>query len=81
MLTTRRWRQHDMLVVASPALPLVRAMQTIFGYSPFLRYMDSFRYPLAGEFAMQADLARVNRIPSDWGLEGGVLAESTAIVR
>lgn len=55
--------------------PLVRAMQTIFGYSPFLRYMDSFRYPLAGEFAMQADLARVNRIPSDWGLEVGVLAE------
>jgi glucosyl-3-phosphoglycerate synthase len=38
-------------------------------------YLDSFRYPLAGEFAMQADLARVNRIPSDWGLEVGVLAE------
>jgi len=55
--------------------PLVRAMQTIFGFLPFLRYLDSFRYPLAGEFAMQADLARVNRIPSDWGLEVGVLSE------
>jgi hypothetical protein len=55
--------------------PLVRALQSIFGYLPFLVYMDSFRYPLAGEFAMQADLARVNRIPSDWGLEVGVLAE------
>lgn len=55
--------------------PLVRAMQSIFGFSPFLRYLDSFRYPLAGEFAMQADLARVNRIPSDWGLEVGVLSE------
>jgi glucosyl-3-phosphoglycerate synthase len=55
--------------------PLVRALESLAGYLPFLRYMDSFRYPLAGEFAMQADLARVNRIPSDWGLEIGVLAE------
>ncbi|HXE91154.1 MAG TPA: hypothetical protein VNK82_09345 [Terriglobales bacterium] len=55
--------------------PLVRALQSIFGHVPFLVYLDSFRYPLAGEFAMQADLARVNRIPSDWGLEVGVLAE------
>jgi glucosyl-3-phosphoglycerate synthase len=43
--------------------------------SPFLRFLGSFRYALAGEFAMQADLARVNRIPGDWGLEVGVLAE------
>lgn len=55
--------------------PLIRAMQSIYGFLPFLRYLDSFRYPLAGEFAMQADLARVNRIPSDWGLEVGVLSE------
>ena len=55
--------------------PLTRALQSLFGFLPFLRYLDSFRYPLAGEFAMQADLARVNRIPSDWGLEIGVLAE------
>ncbi len=55
--------------------PLVRALESIMGYPPFLRYVDSFRYPLAGEVAMQADLMRVNRIPSDWGLEVGVLAE------
>ena len=55
--------------------PLVRALQSIVGFEPFLVYLDSFRYPLAGEFAMQADLARVNRLPSDWGLEVGVLAE------
>lgn len=55
--------------------PLVRALESLFGHHPFLEYLDSFRYPLAGEFAMQADLARVNRIPSDWGLEVGVLAE------
>src|SRR5579883_1840323 len=55
--------------------PLIRALQSMVGYLPFLVYLDSFRYPLAGEFAMQADLARVNRLPSDWGLEVGVLAE------
>lgn len=55
--------------------PLIRSLQEIVGHIEFLRYLDSFRYPLAGEFCMQADLARANRIPSDWGLEIGVLAE------
>ena len=55
--------------------PLVRSLQVVGGESRFLRFLDSFRYPLAGEFAMSTDLARVNRIPWDWGLEVGSLAE------
>jgi glucosyl-3-phosphoglycerate synthase len=55
--------------------PLIRSLEKIFGYLPFLVFLDSFRYPLSGEFSMRADLARGNRIPSDWGLEVGVLAE------
>jgi len=55
--------------------PLVRALEGMAPGNPFLRYLDSFRFPLAGEFAMDIDLARVIRIPSDWGLEVGVLAE------
>ncbi len=55
--------------------PLLRALMTTFGYDPFLVYLDSFRYPLSGEFAVAATLARSNRIPSDWGLEVGTLAE------
>jgi glucosyl-3-phosphoglycerate synthase len=55
--------------------PLVRSLLGIDPVQPFLRYLDSFRYPLAGEFAMRADLARVTRIPADWGLEVGMLAE------
>jgi glucosyl-3-phosphoglycerate synthase len=55
--------------------PLIRAIKKIIGYHPLLEFFDSFRYPLAGEFAMDVDLARVNRIPGDWGLEVGVLAE------
>ena len=57
-------------------MPLIRAMQKVFGYTPLLLYLDSFRYPLAGEFAMTADLARVNRLQGDWGLDFGLLAEA-----
>jgi len=55
--------------------PIVRALERITGPNPFLEFLDGFRYPLAGEFCMITDLARVNRIPWDWGLEVGVLAE------
>jgi glucosyl-3-phosphoglycerate synthase len=55
--------------------PLLRSLETVVGRQPLLVYLDSFRYALAGEFAMRTDLARVNRIPSDWGLEIGMLAE------
>lgn len=55
--------------------PMIRALQRLVGPNPLLTFMDSFRYPLAGEFAMVTDLAWTNRIPGDWGLEIGVLAE------
>ena len=55
--------------------PLLRAFKSILGQHPYLVYMDTFRYPLAGEFAMDADLARRVRIPSDWALEVGTLSE------
>jgi glucosyl-3-phosphoglycerate synthase len=55
--------------------PLLRALKKIHGELPLLEFLDSFRYPLAGEFSMDVDLARVNKIPGDWGLEVGVLAE------
>ncbi|HSW48701.1 MAG TPA: hypothetical protein VLH09_00935, partial [Bryobacteraceae bacterium] len=55
--------------------PLLRALESMAPGAAFLRFLDSFRYPLAGEFAMDVNLARVNRIPGDWGLEVGVLAE------
>ena len=55
--------------------PLVRSLIKLFGHLPFLVYLDSFRYALSGEFSMITDLARLNRIPSDWGLEIETLAE------
>jgi len=55
--------------------PLIRAMKRMAPVAHLLEFLDSFRYPLAGEFAMRTNLARMNRIPGDWGLEVGVLAE------
>jgi glucosyl-3-phosphoglycerate synthase len=55
--------------------PLIRALAGMAPGTPLLEFLDSFRYCLAGEFAMKAGLARLNRIPGDWGLEAGVLAE------
>lgn len=55
--------------------PLLRALKSILGQHPYLVYMDHFRYPLAGEFAMDIDLVRRVRIPYDWALEVGMLAE------
>lgn len=55
--------------------PLIRSLTKIVGHLPLLDFLDSFRYPLAGEFSMDVDIARVNKIPGDWGLEVGVLAE------
>jgi glucosyl-3-phosphoglycerate synthase len=55
--------------------PMIRSLEKLLGPLPLLVYLDSFRYPLAGEFSMIADLARINRIPSDWGIEVETLAE------
>ena len=56
-------------------VPLLSALMDIFGYENYLRYLNSFRYPLSGEFAMNNDLALNIRIPANWGLEIGLLAE------
>jgi len=55
--------------------PLIRALKKVIGPSEWLDYLDSFRYPLAGEFAMRRDVVNDIRIPSDWGLEVGLLLE------
>ncbi|MBL4630685.1 MAG: glycosyl transferase [Paraglaciecola sp.] len=55
--------------------PLIRALQKVEGHNEYLEYMDSFRYPLAGEFSFRRDVLNDIRIPSDWGLEIGVLSE------
>lgn len=55
--------------------PLIRSLKKIFGDLDYLEYLDSYRYPLSGEFSMRKDVLNDLRIPSDWGLEIGVLSE------
>jgi len=55
--------------------PLIRTLEKIYGHTDYLTYMDSFRYALAGEFSFRRDVINDLHIPSDWGLEIGVLSE------
>ena len=55
--------------------PLVRALNYQHGPHDYLEYLDSFRYPLAGEFSMSIDVLESLRMPTDWGLEVGILME------
>lgn len=55
--------------------PLITSLMELFGYKDYLRYLNAYRYPLSGEFALTSDLALNTRIPGNWGLEVGLLAE------
>ena len=55
--------------------PLVRALNHQHGPHGYLEFLDSFRYPLAGEFSMRINVLESLRMPTDWGLEVGILME------
>ena len=55
--------------------PLIKTLKKVSEQNEFLDYLDSFRYPLAGEFSIRSDVINDLHIPSDWGLEVGVLSE------
>jgi len=55
--------------------PLLTSLMELFDYRPYLRYLNAYRYPLSGEFALTRSLALNTRIPGNWGLEVGLLAE------
>ncbi|MFQ1702077.1 glycosyl transferase [Loktanella agnita] len=56
--------------------PLLIALKRVVGDRDYIDYLRSFRYPLSGEFAMRTAILPDLRIPSDWGLEIGVLSEA-----
>ncbi|RLM59609.1 glycosyl transferase family 2 [Halobellus sp. Atlit-31R] len=56
-------------------VPLVRTLVDAHP-EPYLQYLDSFRYALAGEFAATAETARRIRTPRKWGLEVGTLGDA-----
>ncbi|GKY87314.1 glycosyl transferase [Sinisalibacter aestuarii] len=56
--------------------PLLIALKKVIGDRDYIEYLRAFRYPLSGEFAMRTATLPDLRIPSDWGLEIGVLSEA-----
>jgi len=56
--------------------PLLRALVRVCGHSPFLDFLNSFRYILAGECALHPETAGRVRMPLGWGVEIGLLAEA-----
>lgn len=56
--------------------PLITSLQKVLGHTEYLDFLDAFRYPLSGEFSLSTDLINAMRIPSDWGLEVGILSEA-----
>ncbi|MFC7290745.1 glycosyl transferase [Hirschia litorea] len=56
--------------------PILLALSKVIGDHDYINYLSAFRYPLAGEFAMRTSILHDMRIPSDWGLEIGVLSEA-----
>jgi len=56
--------------------PLLAAFTRLIGADPYIRYLSSFRYALAGEFALKCDLAERMRLACDWGLEIVTLFEA-----
>lgn len=55
--------------------PLMAAIRTRWA-GPAITYLDGFRYPLAGEVAMTAEVARELALQPGWGLEVGMLLEA-----
>ena len=55
--------------------PLVRALRVEAGDHRYLRFLEAFRYPLAGETAMDAEVASSLRIPGHWGMDIGILSD------
>ena len=56
-------------------IPLVRSLERVIGHTPLLDFIDSFRYPLAGEYSIKFETAMELPIESGWGLEIGSLCE------
>ena len=56
------------------ALPLIEAARRETK-DDLYEYLGAFRYPLAGEFALDSTIAQSLRVPVGWGLELGLLME------
>ncbi len=57
------------------AIPFLRALRRMLPGQPLIEFLDSFRFPLSGEFSISSELAAILHLPGHWGLEVGMLCE------
>lgn len=55
--------------------PLLRVLRRLRPDSRFLSFLEDFRYPLAGEIGVSTSLLEDISMPTDWGMEAGMLFE------
>jgi glucosyl-3-phosphoglycerate synthase len=56
-------------------IPLIRSLIRVLGHTPMLDFIDSFRYPLSGEYSMSFDTAMSLPVENGWAIEIGALCE------
>lgn len=56
--------------------PILIALKKNIGDNDYIDFLRSFRYPLSGEMALRTSMLPDLRMPSDWGLEIGILSEA-----
>jgi len=56
-------------------IPLIRSLIRVLGHTPMLDFIDSFRYPLSGEYSMSFDTAMNLPVENGWAIEIGLLCE------
>jgi len=56
--------------------PLLQAVVRVAGHQPLLDFLQSFRYPLAGECVITRELAAALPVSAGWGVEVGLLCEA-----
>lgn len=56
--------------------PLIQSFQDVLGAKPLLAHLESFRYPLSGEFAGDLNTLAEFSLPPAWGLEIAMLCEA-----
>jgi glucosyl-3-phosphoglycerate synthase len=55
---------------------LIQAFADVLGPQPLIEHLQSFRYPLSGEFGGDMEALGGFALPSGWGLEIAMLAEA-----
>jgi glucosyl-3-phosphoglycerate synthase len=61
--------------------PLIQASRDVLGPTLLLEHLESFRYPLSGEFAADMQTLRSFSLPGGWGLEIAMMCESARHLR